>query len=140
MSTLIEKMNESSTTARLVRLILKMSADEQQSLLEELEKRFSFKKRKHDRKPYFSAVDYAARDETHTDFIQNISAGGVFIGTATPFSVGQEVTLTFPLPISQERISILGEIAWASEKGIGVKFKIADYRQEAMIKSLVNMI
>ena len=140
MSTLIDKMNESSVTARLVRIILKMSTDGRQSLLEELEKRFSFRKRKYDRKPYFSVVDYGAQDDTHTDFIQNISAGGVFVGTATPFSVGQEVTLAFPLPISQERVRILGEIAWACEDGIGVKFKIADYKQEAIIESLINMI
>lgn len=140
MRTLIERMNESSVTIRLVRLILKMSADGRQSLLEELERKFSFKKRKHDRKPYFSVVDYTVLDNTYTDFIQNIGAGGLFIGTATPFPVGQEVTLAFPLPISQERVKILGNIAWASEDGIGVRFRIADHKQEAMIESYVNMI
>lgn len=98
------------------------------------------KRRKHRRKPYFSVVDYSVQDGHYTDFIHNISAGGVFIGTGTPFLAGEEVSMVFPLPITQEQFRIAGEIAWASEMGIGVKFNIIDDRHEAMIKSIVDMI
>lgn len=109
-------------------------------MIDELEERLNSRKRRHDRKPYFSIVDYAVQDGTYTDFIHNISAGGVFIGTGTSFSVGEKVSMIFPLPISRETIRITGEIAWASEMGIGVKFKVTDNRQEAMLESLVDMI
>ena len=140
MTALSEKLSESGVTARLFELITKMSDDEQQSLLKELEERLFIRKREYDRKPYFSVVDYNAQEDTYTDFIQNISAGGVFIATSKSFSVGQEVLLVFPLPVSQEHTTIGGEVAWVSEQGIGVKFKTFDHEQEAKIKKVVDMM
>lgn len=140
MATLIKKLNESSVAARLVELILRMSDDQQRSLLKELEKRLSVKKRKHVRKPYFSVVDYGPQDVTYTDFIQNISAGGVFIGTGAPLSAGQELSISFPLPISGEPVNLTGEVVWVGDEGMGVKFKMASNQQETLIKSLVDMI
>lgn len=101
---------------------------------------FFAKRRKHERKPYFSTVDYSVQDGTYTDFIHNISAGGVFIGTGTPFLAGDEVSMVFPLPISHQQIRIIGEIAWVSDMGIGVKFKMSKDRQKTMIKGLVELI
>jgi len=101
---------------------------------------FFAKRRKHERKPYFSAVDYSVQDGTYTDFIHNISAGGVFIGTGTPFLAGEEVSMVFPLPISREHVRIAGEIVWVSDMGIGVKFKMTKHRQETLIKGLVELI
>jgi len=101
---------------------------------------FLAKRRKHERKPYFSAVDYSIQEGTYTDFIHNISAGGVFIGTGTPFLAGEEVSMIFPLPISHQQIRITGEIAWVSDMGIGVKFKMTRDRQKTMIKGLVELI
>jgi hypothetical protein len=45
------------------------------------------------------------------------------ISNGRPFLVGEEVTMVFRHPISQGNRRITGEIAWASQKGIGVKFK-----------------
>jgi len=98
------------------------------------------KRRKHTRKPYFSVVDYSVQDNSYTDFIHNISAGGVFIGTGTPFLAGEEVSMVFPLPVTQEQFRIAGEIAWVSEMGIGVRFNIIDDKHEARIQSLLDMI
>jgi uncharacterized protein (TIGR02266 family) len=140
MAILNKRPDEPNITARLIELIMKLSEEEQRSLLNELEKTHFLKKRKHHRKPYFSVVDYASQGGAYTDFIQNISAGGVFIGTSAPFHVGQEVSLGFPLPISHKHILIGGEIAWVSPRGIGVKFNSVDGELEAMIRSLVDMI
>jgi uncharacterized protein (TIGR02266 family) len=136
----INEMIGSSVTSHLFRIILRMSLDEQKDLLEELEKRFSFKKRRHERKRFFSAVDYVVQDDRHTDFTQNISAGGVFIGTAASLSVGQQITLSLLLPDSEDHMNVSGEIVWASEEGIGVQFKPSDSLQEKTIESLVDMI
>jgi Tfp pilus assembly protein PilZ len=140
MAILNKRPDEPNITARLIELIMKLSEEEQRSLLNELEKTHFLKKRKHHRKPYFSVVDYASQGGAYTDFIQNISAGGVFIGTSAPFQVGQELSLGFPLPISHKHILIGGEIAWVSPRGIGVKFNSVDGELEAMIRSLVDMI
>jgi len=97
-------------------------------------------KREYERKPYSAVVNYIVDQETYTDSIQDISAGGIFIQTAKPFSEGQEVSMTFPLPISEEDISLNGEIARMSELGMGVKFKMPNPEQQANIDSLVNRI
>jgi len=133
-------MNKSSVTARLLEVIKAMSEDEQSALLKELEERLFKGRRKHEREPFFMAVDYSTEDRLYKDYIQDISAGGVFIETRIPFRAGQEVSLTFPLPNFQKYIKIMGEVARVTTRGIGVKFKTVDQDQEAMIKSLLQQL
>jgi uncharacterized protein (TIGR02266 family) len=117
-----------------------MSEDEQLILLKELKQRPFKERRKHERKPFFIVVDYSAEERVYKDWIKNISAGGVFIETHMPFSVGQEVSLTFPLPNYQKYIKIIGKVVRIDLQGIGVRFKMANQDQEKMIKSLLETI
>ena len=133
-------MNESSVTARLLEVIKAMSEDEQLALLKELEERLFKGRRKHEREPFFIVVDYSVEDRFYKSHIQNISAGGVFIETRMPFKAGQEVSLTFPLPDYQKYIKINGEVVRVTPRGIGVKFKMVNQDQEAMIKSLLEWL
>ena len=134
------KAPASSVSDRLIELILSMPQSEQHKLLKDLEGKLLRTRRRHSRKPFFMVVDYATEDRAYKDFIQNISAGGVFIETPMPFSAGQEISLTFPLPDYQKYIKINGEVVWTSAKGIGVSFRLATRDQEATIKSLLDMI
>jgi len=68
------------------------------------------RKRKHTRKPLVTVVDYANKGQAYRDFIQNISAEGVFIETTMPISIGQELSLTFALPSYQAHIKTTGEV------------------------------
>jgi len=140
MTTLEIQSNESRITARLIELIKNMSEDEQRTLLKDLEGRPFEGRRKHVRKPFLMAVDYSTQDHVYKDFIQDISSGGVFIQTHMPFTVGQEVSLTFPLPNYQKHIKVIGEVVRSTPQGVGVKFKMADKDQEAMITSLLEPI
>jgi uncharacterized protein (TIGR02266 family) len=132
--------DEYSITTRLIEIIKNMSKEDQQTLLEDLEEKLLQGKRKHDRKPFLMVVDYSTKDHVYKDFIRNISAGGVFIETRMPFTVGKEVSLTFPIPNSQKHIKIIGEVVRTTPHGVGVKFKMANKDQEAMIKSLLEII
>ncbi len=140
MTTLEIQSNESRITARLIELIKNMSEDEQRTLLKDLEERPFEGRRKHVRKPFLMAVDYSTQDHVYKDFIQDISSGGVFIQTHMPFTVGQEVSLTFPLPSFQKHVKVIGEVVRSTPQGVGVKFKMADKDQEAMITSLLEPI
>jgi uncharacterized protein (TIGR02266 family) len=140
MATFEIQSNGSKITARLIELIKSMPEDEQRTLLRDLEEKPFEGRRKHARKPFLMAVDYSTQDHVYKDFIQDISAGGVFIQTDMPFTVGQEVSLTFPLPNYQKHIKIVGEVVRSTSQGVGVKFKMADQGQEAMIKSLLESI
>ena len=135
---------KSNISARLISKILRMSEDEQWALLNKLEAETTEKdkkgKRGHSRKPFLMVVDYASPNRIYKDFIQNISPGGVFIETGVPFSAGQEISLTFPLPKSMKHIKIDGEVVRVDDKGIGVKFKVADQEQEELIETLLEMI
>ncbi len=135
-----QELKEQGVETRLIELIVMMSDEEKQSLVEELEQRLHIKKREYVRKPYFSTVCYSAQDGAHVDFIQNISAGGVFIGTTLTPLVGEKVTLAFPLPISQQHIMLDGEIVWATQLGMGVKFQMIKPEEEERISNLVDMI
>jgi Tfp pilus assembly protein PilZ len=140
MTTFIDQSNQSSLIARLFELIKGLSEHEQRSLLRKLEERLGTRKRKHGRKPFFMVVDYSTEDRVYKDYIQNISAGGLFIETQMPFAEGQELSISFPLPNYQKYIKISGEIVRTSPQGIGVKFKPANQKQEEMIKALMEMI
>jgi len=133
-------MNKSSVTARLLEVIRAMSEDEQLALLKELEERLFKGRRKHEREPFFMAVDYSTKDRFYKDYIQDISAGGVFIETRMPFRAGQEVSLSFPLPNYQKYIKTTGEVVRISPHGIGVRFKTVGQDQEVMIKSLLQQL
>jgi len=140
MDTFGKELNKSSVLGRLFELIRNMPEDEQLDLLKELEERLFRDKRKHTRKHFFMVVDYSAEDRVYKDYIKDISAGGVFIETRTPFSIGQELSLSFPLPNYQKYIKTTGEVVRISPHGIGVKFMMVDEGQETMIKSLLEMI
>jgi len=133
-------MNESSTTARLFEMIKRMPEDEQLALLKELGERLSKGRRKHQREPFFMVADYSTEDRVYRDYIQNVSAGGVFIETHMPFTSGQEVSLAFPLPNYKKYIKIIGEVARVTPQGIGVVFKLVNQEQETMVKSLLEWL
>ena len=78
MAGLNEGLNESDVTSRLFVLIGKMSDEERQGLLDEIEKRPFLWKRRHDRKPYFSVVDYSTQEYPLADFIQDMRCFGPF--------------------------------------------------------------
>ena len=92
---------DSTISAKLFALILNMSRKEQISLYEELRERVAKGDRVHPRKAFFSLVHYATQDTVYKDFIKDISEGGVFIETSVPFTVGQVISLTFPIPTSE---------------------------------------
>jgi hypothetical protein len=120
-----KKATVAEVTSRLIKLILTMSPDERSRLLQELEQRRIKGRRSSRRATYLIDVHYAARGRVFQGFIQNISPEGVFIKTREPVTVGQKVTLTFPLPHSREHAKVAGEIVRAGADGFGVRFDAA---------------
>jgi len=108
--------------ARLIRMIMGMADPEREELLRKLEQSKRQEKRKYPRKPSFIPVDCTSYEACFTDFIQDISSGGVFIQADGHFYVGQQITLTFTLPKIEKDISVGGEVVRINSRGIGVKF------------------
>ncbi len=117
------KPNISVITTRLVDLILKMSAKERQTLLNELEEKYKKGNREFSRKDYKKEVDFVLNERMFRGLIQNLSASGMFIETGDSFSEGQRITLTFQLPEPGEHIKVSGKIVrLIPDIGFGVKF------------------
>jgi Tfp pilus assembly protein PilZ len=79
-------------------------------------------KRMTPRTPLCKAVNFAAKGEAYEDFIQDISAGGIFIETRLRFVIGQSLSITLPMPGHQHFIQVSGQVVRISSSGIGVKF------------------
>ena len=136
-----DKISEiSSLTDRLISLIVKLSEEQQETLLEELELKLSKERRRHTRKTFMTVVDFASQGRAYREFLQDISGSGVYIQTSGSFSVGQDVVLTFPFPDSQKHVKITGRIARVADTGIGVQFNMGGFRDELLIRSLLKML
>ena len=130
-----EPMNKDEVTVRLIEIILEMSEADQRHMLKDLEPVHDEKKdiyederlppknmREHPRKTSLIAVDCSTHDVCFTNFIHDISNGGVFIETNAPFYVGQKIAMNFTLPEIESPISVGGEVIRMNSNGIGVKF------------------
>ena len=78
--------------------------------------------REHHRKHSSILVEILSDGVIFTDFIQDISNGGVFIQTNGNFSVYQQITMTFSLPKAKKDITVGGKIVRVDSQGIGVQF------------------
>ncbi len=115
-------LNRYEVQARLIRMIMKMSDTERKELLTKWEQYRRPEMRKYPRKPSFIPVDCSSFEACFTDFIQDISSGGVCIQTDGHFFLGQQITLTFTIPKAEEDITVSGEVVRVNTRGIGVRF------------------
>ncbi|MGB2927891.1 MAG: PilZ domain-containing protein [Desulfobacterales bacterium] len=135
-----DKLGRNEVRAFIFEIINSMSDKEMRQLLKGLEARRNKEQRKYSRKDFLMITDYIVGDRYYRDFIQDISASGVFIKTSQKFSVGQTILMTFMSPDNQKPFRINGEIKHTHEDGIGVKFEIKSQVQELVLKSFVDMI
>jgi len=130
--------NGTSVFDQLVAIIKTMSKEKQSKLLELLRQWSENGERTHPRKPCLITVDYCSQDRFFRDFIQDISAGGVFIETRELFNEGMDIGLTFSIPNSQIPFRISGVIIRTTSKGVAVKFKNVTTYQQEILNSLVK--
>jgi len=135
-----DKLDRNEVRAFIFGIINDMSESEMRQLLKGLEARQNKEQRKYSRKDFLTITDYNVGDRYYRDFIQDLSASGVFIKTSQKFSVGQPILMTFMSPDNQKPFRINGEIIRTQKDGIGVAFKIDSQVQEFMLKSFVDMI
>jgi hypothetical protein len=84
-------------------------------------------RRRKTRKPCAIPVDYAVDDHPLKGLIQNLSSGGALLSSGGGhFLVGQEISMSFLMPPSGERVKSQGKVAWRDKESIGVRFKDMD--------------
>ena len=135
-----KKLQDPTATHRLFELITSMSDDERRTLLKLLEDGLLKGKcrRGHFRKPFNLPVSYAIGKHAYRDFIKDISLGGVFIFTRTPFQAGQQIRLVFRKKDSENPVTILGKVARVTPEGVGIKFLSLNNDKKSAILTLAS--
>ena len=116
-----EEFEEVSVTDRLIEIITKMTDEEQEKLLKDIESQLP--KRKEHRQTGYIDITYSVDGKDYKGVTQDLSRGGLSIETDESFSIGQEISMEIPFSKSSESVKIKGEIVRIIPGGIGVKFK-----------------
>jgi hypothetical protein len=119
------KPGKEEIRARITEIVSAMSEFELNKFLEGLEKwrRSKFgEEREHARKDISFYALWWLGDNFFRDYILNISAGGLFIETKIPVTVGETVIVSFSPSEIEEPIQVKGEIVRVKYNGFGLKF------------------
>ena len=110
--------------ARITEIVSTMSESELEKFLTGLEKwrKSNLGKREHARKDLSIEALFMLGSYFFEDYITNISAGGLFLETKTPVTVGGAVTISYALSDNEDPIEVEGEIVRITRNGFGVKF------------------
>lgn len=131
-----QALDKNEVTVRLIELILDMPDADRLAFLKDLENRHFAEKaklsvktktpyqemRRHPRKTSLIAVDCKTHDLCFTNFINDISNGGVFIETSAHFYEGQQLKMNFSLAEAGKPITVNGKVVRVNAQGIGVQF------------------
>ena len=122
-----KKRNELSfeeVKARIVKIVSTMSEFELERFRSGLEewRKSAPGKREHTREDLSIHALFMLGSYFFKDYITNISAGGIFLETKTPVTVGAGITISFALSDNEDPIEADGKIVRVRPDGFGVKF------------------
>lgn len=144
---LLSQLLKGNVAIALIGLIREMSADEQSTLLQQLQEHPDISPnseeteialRSHSRKSCMIKTDYKVGGRNFEGFILDISPVGAFIETGESFTAGQQIQLVFSLPNSPGQIKFSGEILWKGKLGIGLQFKDLSRQQVDLITAFME--
>ena len=92
-------------------------------------------------------IDYHTAESFFRDFVDNISAGGMFIATPKPLEPGTQLRLEFLLPGCDYPIRVNGEVTWSrsvssegQRRGMGVKFASLSPNAKDKINTIIKQL
>jgi len=135
---LLKQLLRDNANNFLLKLIVDMSENQRQILLNQLEnmsaKSERLDNRKYPRKDCLINATLAAQDQISGCFILDLSLYGAFVEAELPFSVGQEVRLRFSAPNHPNQLQTRGQIIWTDSQGVGVEFIQMTQKHKEVIK------
>ena len=103
--------------------------------------------RQHPRAPIHVEVQHGAVAEDVTEYILNLSRGGVFIETFSPGDPDTLLKLSFYLPDSGHTFEVSGRVAWSrmdstaeGPTGMGIEFVDISDHDANMLEDFVNSV
>ncbi len=110
-------------------------------------------RRRQTRVPFQIQVSYPRRNAFFFEYTRNISHGGMFIATTTPFDIGTRFTFALSIPGENEPVKLEGEVRWRVtpedmqglkdpvedlEPGMGIAFLFTDEKKRDAIQDRVQ--
>jgi Tfp pilus assembly protein PilZ len=103
------------------------------------QKRFAML-REFPRVPCNLSLDLAADGRAINCFAIDISAGGMFVESCEPFTMGQSVSICFSLTDDQIPLKVNGRVVRLEHGGIGIKYESLTSYQIEIMKDLINRL
>jgi len=106
-------------------------------------------RRKHPRFPVRIRIEYRAADQFFTDYIQNLSLGGIFVETPEPLPVNTVLKVQFSLPSMRKPIVTDGIVVHAFQVGrkrdlaaggMGIRFSDLDQRSKQAVETYLTRL
>ena len=92
-------------------------------------------KRKFRRKKCFISISLSAKDRIFTNYVSDISTGGMFIETDQAFETGQLISIKFLSPYKLKALPrVIARVARCNVKGIAVSFNNTGEDQTEVIE------
>ena len=146
---LLKQLIGEQVTRHLFKLIVEMSEDQQIILLEQMGEAPTVESpvttvsleetgpsmRENPRKPCLINANYRIQDRDFKSYILDISSSGAFIETGESFTSGLKMLLHFPSPETRKPLDLIGQIVWATPRGVGVKFHHLTKDQAQILRS-----
>lgn len=94
-------------------------------------------------------VDYSTKGMFVSNYVTNLSKGGVFIQTDDPLPIQSQINLTFTLPELNITIEAKGKVTWTYDikkgtsaiiSGMGIKFTDLTAEHKALIEDYISKL
>lgn len=104
-------------------------------------------RRQHQRVLTKILIKYSNADQFFTDYIQNISRGGIFVPTHNPLPEGTRLSITFSLPCCDPSITAEGVVIRSirsapgddvGPSGMAIQFAALDEETQKLIDTYVD--
>jgi PilZ domain len=103
------------------------------------EKRFAML-REFPRVPCNITLDLAANGRAINCFAMDISAGGMFVESCEPFTMGQSVSICFSVADDLLALKLKGRIIRLEHGGVGIQYEELTRYQLEIMKNLINRL
>lgn len=77
-------------------------------------------------------------DEDASGRALDVSLGGLFVETASPFAFGTEVIVHLTLPGHKEELALPAVVRWTGEHGMGLQFRLLGARETHAITEILR--
>lgn len=130
-----KQFSASGITARLFDIIEQMTDPQKKELL-----LFIGDQRQHERLPYLMEIMCETDEICFTDFILDISPGGIFLETIQDLFTGQKLNMAFQFKTVKNPVLIAGSVVWIAKDGAGIRFLFNNKKQKQLMTGYINQL